>query len=121
MTTNANSHDAIKRHHTEIKFGVLRLDFISSRAELAGQPLKLLPREWAVLVYLLNHAGKLVSKEQILGAITERGETPSVKAIEVYISRLRTKLADTGIHIRTVRGLGYLVEESAGGGIVVEC
>lgn len=110
--------DAHRRNHNEIIFGTLLLDATSNRAVLAGQPLELLPREWAVLLYLLNHAGQLVSKNQILGAITERGKSTSVNAIEVYISRLRAKLASAGIVIRTVRGLGYLMEESLDGGML---
>lgn len=66
-----------------------------------------------MLVYLLNNIGKVVSKEQILEAISGWDETPSGNAIEVYVSRLRTKLSNTGISIRAIRGFGYLVEESA--------
>ncbi len=101
------------RQHNEILLGTLRLDLTAKRAFLADRPLELLPREWAVLVHLLNHAGKVVSKEQILGAISGWNETLSSNAIEVYISRLRTKIAPAGVAIRTIRGFGYLMEESA--------
>jgi two-component system, OmpR family, response regulator len=101
------------RHNNELLLGSLRIDLIAKRAFLAENPLELLPREWAVLVYLLNNIGKVVSKEQILEAIAGWDETPSGNAIEVYVSRLRTKLANSGIFIRTIRGFGYLVEESA--------
>lgn len=101
------------RQHNELHLGSLRLDLIAKRAFLADKPIELLPREWAVLVYLLNNIGKVVSKEQILDAISGWDETPSGNAIEVYVSRLRTKLSNTGISIRAIRGFGYLVEESA--------
>jgi two-component system, OmpR family, response regulator len=101
------------RQHNELLFGSLRLDLIAKRAFLADKPVELLPREWAVLVYLLNNTGKVVSKEQILEAISGWDETPSGNAIEVYVSRLRSKLSDSGISIRAIRGFGYLVEESA--------
>lgn len=99
------------RQHNEILLGTLRIDLAAKRAFLADIPVEFLPREWAVLVYLLNHAGKVVSKEQILEAISGWDEAPSGNAIEVYVSRLRTKLAFAGISIRTIRGFGYLVEE----------
>jgi two-component system OmpR family response regulator len=104
------------KRHNEILFGDLCMDLTAKRAFLAGAPLDLLPREWAVLECLMDNSGKLVSKEQILGALPKRDTLPpSLNAIEVYVSRLRTKLAPAGIIIRTVRGFGYRVEESAHG------
>jgi two-component system OmpR family response regulator len=102
------------RQHNEILMGTLRIDLTAKRAFLADIPVGFLPREWAVLVYLLNHAGKVVSKEQILEAISGWDEAPSGNAIEVYVSRLRNKLAPAGISIRTIRGFGYMVEELDG-------
>lgn len=100
------------RERNELLLGTLRIDLIAKRAFLADKPLELLPREWAVLVYLLSNIGKVVSKEQIMEAISGWDETPSANAIEVYISRLRTKLAGSGISIRSIRGFGYLVEDT---------
>lgn len=101
------------RQHNELILANLRLDLIAKRVFISGKPLELLPREWAVLVYLLNNSGKVVSKEQILDAISGWDDSPSSNAIEVYISRLRAKLLGSGISIRAIRGFGYLVEESA--------
>lgn len=103
------------RQHNEILLGILRIDLTAKRAFVKEMPLELLPREWAVLVYILNNVGKVVSKEQILEAISGWDEAPSSGAIEVYISRLRAKLVTTGISIRTIRGFGYLAEESVDG------
>lgn len=103
------------RQHNEILLGKLRIDLTAKRAFLKEKPLELLPREWAVLVYILNHLGKVVSKDQILAAISGWDEAPSSSAIEVYISRLRAKLVPAGISIRTIRGFGYLAEESVDG------
>lgn len=101
------------RESNELLLGKLRVDLIAKRAFLSDKPVELLPREWAVLVYLLTHSGKVVSKEQILDAISGWDETPSGNAIEVYISRLRAKLSNAGISIRSIRGFGYLAEESS--------
>ena len=100
------------RQQDEILLGSLRIDLTAKRAFLADVPIEFLPREWAVLIYLSNHVGKVLSKEQILETISGWGEAPSISAIEVYISRLRPKLAPAGISIRTIRGFGYLVEET---------
>ena len=52
----------------------------------------------------------IVGKEKIASAVASWDEHISANAIEVHISRLRAKLEPAGIHIRTVRGLGYIVE-----------
>lgn len=103
------------RQHNEILLGLLRVDLTAQRAFLDEKPLEFLPREWAVLVYLLDHAGKVVRKEQILEAISGWDDAPSGNAIEVYVSRLRPKLLPAGISIRTIRGFGYLMEEIVDG------
>src|SRR5437588_530839 len=60
---------------------------------------------------LVGKVEKIVSKESIIQAVAGWDEDLSPNAIEVYISRLRTKLERAGVHIRTVRGFGYMLEE----------
>lgn len=91
--------------------GPLELDTGSRRAYLNGEPLELAAREWAVLEVLLGKVEKVASKEVIIQAVAGWEEDLSHNAIEVYISRLRTKLESAGIRIRTVRGFGYMLEE----------
>jgi DNA-binding response OmpR family regulator len=55
----------------------------------------------------------VVSKQQIIDAIQPWGDDLTLNAVEVYVSRLRLKLADAGIAIRTIRGFGYLLEALA--------
>jgi two-component system OmpR family response regulator len=95
----------------KILHGPLTLDTVARRAYLAGEPLELAAREWAVLEVLLGKVEKIVSKESIIQAVAGWDEDLSPNAIEVYISRLRTKLERAGVHIRTVRGFGYMLEE----------
>jgi DNA-binding response OmpR family regulator len=90
--------------------GALALDLARRTARLAGQPLALTPREWAVLECLALDAGQVVRKERLLRAIAAWDEELSPNALEVYVSRLRAKLGG-GVEIRTVRGLGYRLEE----------
>ena len=72
-------------------------------------------REWELLQLLLQQRGKVVTKERIFQAwASEGGEPGSGNTIEVYIHRLRRKLEGGGLVIRTVRGLGYLLEEEEG-------
>jgi DNA-binding response OmpR family regulator len=96
-----------------LALGQLVLDTSARRARIGERPLELSVREWAVLEYLLQHAGRVVSKQQIIDAILPWGDDITLNAVEVYVSRLRLKLLDAGIAIRTIRGFGYLLETSA--------
>ncbi len=95
----------------KIVHGPLVLDTLARRAQLAGVPLDLAAREWAVLEVLLARVEKIVSKEAIIQALASWGEDLTPNAIEVYVSRLRAKLDAAGVKIRTVRGFGYMLEE----------
>ena len=90
--------------------GSLVLELASRRATLAGAPLDLPTREWQVLECLMRRLEKVVSKEEINAALARDAEVLSDNAVEVYVSRLRAKLDQSGIRIRTVRGFGYLLE-----------
>jgi two-component system OmpR family response regulator len=93
-------------------FGSLVLDEEARRAWLNEKPLELPSREWAILLFLLDNVERVVSKERIARALCNWDQDMSAKAIEVYVSRLRNKLEPSGILIRTVRGIGYMLEEN---------
>ena len=94
-----------------IAHGPLQLDTVARRAFLRNEPRELAAREWAVLEVLLARVEKIVSKEATIQAVAGWGDELSPNAIEVYVSRLRSKLEPAGIKIRTVRGFGYMLEE----------
>ena len=93
------------------EFGPLSIDDEAHRAWLHGLPLDLPQREWAILGFLLDNPEKVLSKERIVAAVCRWDQDMSVNAVEVYVSRLRTKLEPAGIRIRTIRGLGYMLED----------
>lgn len=98
---------------TELQFGGLSIDTFSKRARINGQTIELSAREWAVLEYLMHQASRVVSKQQIIDAILPWGEELTLNAVEVYISRIRLKIANAGVAIRTIRGFGYMLEEAS--------
>ena len=99
--------------HTPALLGRLTLDHTSRRALLGGEPLELSGREWSLLELLVQQRDKVVTKDQITQTWeSDGGEVGGGNSIEVYIHRLRRKLEDAGLVIRTVRGLGYLLETS---------
>lgn len=106
----------IRRAHsvasTELRHDQLILNTGSHTATLHGEPLFLTLREWTILEILLLASPKVVSKDKLLQSLTgwDRNITPN--AIEVHVSRLRAKVVPGGIEIRTVRGIGYRVDQS---------
>lgn len=91
--------------------GQLQFDRDARRVTIAGQPVELSPREWLLLELLLSQRRKVITKEQIAQAwSTDVSESGGPSSLEVYIHRLRRKLEGSGVGIRTVRGLGYLLE-----------
>ncbi len=91
--------------------GELCLDIVGHRATMKGEPLELLGRELSVLKILMSHAGRVVSKEMLSELMSVQGEEVSSNAVEVYVHRLRKKLEVVKVSIRTLRGLGYLMEK----------
>lgn len=95
-----------------LQFGGLQLDPFARRATVDGNLIDLSAREWAVLEYLMQNFSRVVSKQQIIDAILPFGEEVTLNAVEVYVSRLRSKIDSAGISIKTIRGFGYLLESS---------
>lgn len=100
---------------SQLVCGKLVMDTLAHRAWLEDTPLNLTAREWGVLEYLLMRQGQVLSKEKIMQAVCSWDEDISPNAVEVYMSRLRAKLEPAGIHIRTIRGFGYLLEDAGHG------
>ncbi len=88
----------------------LTLDIASKQAYDNEKLINLSAREFGLLEVLMQRAEKVVSKEQLLEAVCNWDEEIGDNAIEVYIHRLRKKIDPTGAQIRTIRGLGYMLE-----------
>ena len=90
--------------------GDMTIDFSAKRVRVQDRAIDLTPREWALLELFLTHPGRVLSKDQIADSLYSFDEQLSANAIEVHVSRLRTKIEPGGMRIRTVRGFGYLWE-----------
>lgn len=95
---------------TRVRHGRLSFDQVGRVAELCGARLDLSARELALLELFLQRPGQLVGKEQLMHHLCEWGDEVSSNAIEVYVHRLRKKLAPGSVRISTVRGVGYRLE-----------
>jgi two-component system OmpR family response regulator len=92
--------------------GSLRFDLEAHRLFHDGQPVDLSVRELAVIELLLSRQGRVVTKEQMVDRLFGWGDDGGKNAIEVYVHRVRKKLEPFNVEIRTVRGMGYLLEKS---------
>jgi len=99
---------------SEIVHGRLRLDMAGRRLYCDSQPVELSARELAVVELLLLREGRVVTKQQIVDHLYGWEDASTSNAVEVFIYRLRRKLENTDVDIRTVRGMGYIIEKSHG-------
>jgi DNA-binding response OmpR family regulator len=91
----------------------LRLDPALPVAWLDDELMELTHREWSLLSLLVKHLGQVVSREDVLAVWQSEpaeGAGSGSNALEVYVHRLRRKLQGSGLGIRNVRGLGYMLE-----------
>lgn len=94
----------------QLQCGQLLFDTVGRQASCQGVPLELSARELSVLETLMFRVGKVVSKDMLSEQLTTDAEDLSNNAIEVYVHRLRKKIEGGGVSIRTLRGLGYMLE-----------
>lgn len=87
--------------------------FDGTRRELrhGDAVLALTPRETALLEVLVQQLGAVVTKQQIGDRLFSIDNDAQLSAVEVYVHRLRKHLSPVGLNIRTVRGLGYMLEK----------
>src|SRR5690606_5883221 len=90
--------------------GNLVLDTVTGEARIGERPIDLRRREAAVLACLAARAGRVVPKDRIAAEVFAYDDDVAPNALELYIARLRKKLQPDGPQIRTLRGLGYMLE-----------
>lgn len=90
--------------------GRLHFDTTGRRALVDDAPLELSARELGVLEVLITRCGRVVSKDQLAEKLYGWDEDVGANAIEVCVHRLRKKIEPSGVSIRTIRGLGYLMD-----------
>lgn len=112
-------HALIRRSYcnfcTDIVLGRLTLDTSGNQVFADGKPLILFAREYSVLEALMLQQGSVVSKDKIAQRLSTDADEVGDNAIEVNIHRLRRRLQPYGIRIRTLRGLGYMLETASDG------
>jgi two-component system OmpR family response regulator len=97
-----------------LQIGRLSIDLAGRRVAMDDRPLDLTAREFALLEVLASRLDRVTSREQIFTALCTWNDALSDNGLDIAIHRLRRKLDGGGVNLRTVRGLGYLLEANDG-------
>lgn len=93
-----------------VRLGRLTIDLSGHQLQVDSEAIELTRREWLVLESLAHNIGRIVSKERLMQALAGWEQDLTPNAVETHISRLRAKLGTAAV-IRTIRGLGYRLDE----------
>lgn len=100
-------------HFTSVlQLGGLELDAAGRTVSRAGRLFDLGRREFGLLEALMTQAGRVVTRERLMSRLSDLEDGGSDNALELLVSRLRRKIAGSGVEVVTVRGVGYLVREA---------
>jgi two-component system OmpR family response regulator len=96
---------------TLLRVGDLEMDLVSRTVSRRGREIKLLPREFQLLEYLVRHEGRVVPRAMLLQHVWDLHFDPTTNTIDVYVGRVRRKVDDRQAYplIHTIRGVGYCV------------
>lgn len=98
---------------THLDIGRLRLDIAGRRAWIGDKSLELTAREFGLIEALAARTNRVISRAQLIEALCSWDQELTDNGLDIVIHRARRKLKDSGATIRTIRGLGYLLEEEA--------
>ncbi len=95
-----------------LELGNLAIDPAAGRAFWRGKPIPLMPNEFRLLRYLLEHPGRVFTRAQLITALGKEEPPLDERTVDVWIGRLRRALRVAGANnaLRTVRSLGYVLE-----------
>lgn len=105
-----------QRNH-ELRVADLELDRLSRQVRRAGKRIELTSKEYALLEYLAANAGRVLSRTMIVEHVWDESFENLTNIVDVYVKHLRTKVDDpfSPKLIRTVRGVGYVLDDGAAG------
>jgi len=114
----ARVHALLRRPHSDLRprvvtVGDLSIDVLRHQAQKGGKPLQLTKTEYRLLLYLMENAGIVLTKDSMLDRLWGADHGGNSNILEVYIKMLRRKLDDGAgsTYIRTVRGVGYTIDK----------
>ncbi len=116
VITVARVHAILKRQHQEVEdkicFSKLEIDEPRHCVKVCNQEVSLSPKEYKILLILVENNGKIISREELLQKVWGYYYYGGLRTVDTHINRLRVKLGECGENIQTIRGFGYRFEES---------
>lgn len=100
-------------NRTEVRFGPIAFKTTDRLATIGGENMDLSARELAVLEIMLQRLGRTVNKDQITDLLSTWDTEVTANAVTIAVHRLRKKLEEHGVTIRSLRGLGYRLEKAS--------
>jgi two-component system OmpR family response regulator len=97
---------------TQLTVGDLAIDLLRHEVLRAGEKIELQPKEFALLEYLMRHAGRTVTKTMILEHVYDFNFDPQTNVVDVLIHRLRSKIDPDRTRLHTLRGVGYVLKDT---------
>ncbi|MCH5584369.1 response regulator transcription factor [Shimazuella sp. AN120528] len=113
MEAVRRSDEDTKPPERSIQIGDILIDTDGYEVTRNGQPIELTPKEFELLIYLANHRGKVLSRDQLLNAVWNYDFVGDSRIVDVHVSHLRDKIeldSKKPLYIKTVRGVGYKLE-----------
>ena len=104
-----------RRAEPRLECGAITLDEAARRVTVNGCTVDLSPREFSLLEALLRHQGHVLTRDQLLDHAWPFSVAVTPNAVDAYVHYLRTKLAEAGGQIETVRGVGYRLGDGSDG------
>lgn len=104
-----------QREHSDVLvIGDLKVYPNNFEAQFKDEEMVLTPKEFELLVYMMKHKGRVLTREQLLNAVWNYDFAGDTRIVDVHVSHLRDKIEDVTrkpLYIKTVRGLGYKLDE----------
>jgi two-component system OmpR family response regulator len=110
----ARRASALPAEVTRLAVGDLAMNLLTREVTRGGRSIELQPREYALLEYLMRHAGRTVTKTMVLERVWDYSFDPQTNVVDVLVHRLRSKVDPDHTLIHTLRGIGYVLRPSAG-------
>jgi two-component system, OmpR family, response regulator len=95
---------------TRLAVGDLKLDLLNREVSRGKEKIELQAREFALLEYLMRHAGRVVTKTMIMEHIWDYSFDPQTNVVDVLVCRLRNKIDRDKSMLHTIRGVGYVLK-----------
>ncbi|KPW89255.1 Winged helix family two component transcriptional regulator [Pseudomonas savastanoi] len=108
---NRRRTEPVATESTRLRVANLEIDLLRRTVRRGERSIELLPREYALLEYLMRHAGQVITRTMLFEAVWNYSYDERTNVIEVHIGRLRRKIDGEGDAqvIQTVRGAGYVL------------